>query len=129
MGILGFVGKVAGTAVLTATGVASAVFERAAEMTGNETVAELATSGKEASFGTIKSMWGGSESDALGTLNEEDAAQRELRNRIQRYNGEISQLKTMASAAKQAGNDEQYNYYTERAAALREEVDALKSEY
>ena len=128
MGLLKFAAKVAGSAALVATGVASTIFERASEMSGNDAAAGYAAAGREKSFEMIKNLWASNDGDDDELLDESDAERVELQKEISRYRSEISTLKSHASAAKKAGNEEKYSYYMERIDDLKGRIEALKEE-
>ena len=58
MGLLKGCLKVVGSAVLTATGTASAILKGCADATGAEGLSDLLGAAKDASFDGIRNMWG-----------------------------------------------------------------------
>ena len=135
MGLLGFVGKVAGSAVLTATGLAAGIVGKMGENIGNDTLSELGKSGMSGSFGLIKNMWGDTDTqddedgEYEGTrqeLSEEEQRAAEIREATRPLWRQVNQYRKLAKAAKNSGNDEKYEEYMAKINNLRDEIAEIK---
>ena len=110
MGILKGVGKVLGTTVLGATGIASSVLKGMFDTVGVELGSEIFGAAKDASFNGIRSMWGGEISDGANEkldnyeANSEEAARRKM----------AQTAKRAADLAKKNGDMEKYEKYMEQ---------------
>lgn len=118
MGLFSIVAKIAGTAVLGATGTASAVLKSLAEVSGVDIGSELFGAAKDASFNGIKQMWASDDEkqmEEFGNLtdNYSNGVENSTRSAM------ASTARRMAEAAKQAGDMEKYEKYMEKYRDLR----------
>ena len=97
MGIIKGIGKVLGTTVLGATGVASTVLKEMFDTAGVEVGSEIFGAAKDASFNGIRNIWG-----AEPPAEEEYADERDAR--IAATKEEIRKLKVKAYKSKDYAN-------------------------
>ena len=124
MGLLKFVGKTIGTATLVVTGTASAVVRKVANMADNSELESIFGRAQDASFNKIKDMWTTDERKDDKYYNNQETKSEE-----RSYNAKLNaanQYRTMAEAAKKAGNHEKYNLYMDKYRTLKEEADSHK---
>lgn len=121
MGIIKGIGKVLGTAVLGATGVASTVLKGVFDTAGVELGSEVFGAAKDASFNGIRNMWG-SESSEEEYVTEEEAEVAELAEEKRKLKVQALRCKDMA---KKATNEEMRQKFMDRYEALMEEANNL----
>lgn len=97
MGIIKGIGKVLGTTVLGATGVASTVLKGMFDTVGVELGSEIFGAAKDASFNGIRNMWGTEAPEPEEYASEEDE-------RIAGIKEEIRKLKVQALKCKDLAN-------------------------
>lgn len=110
MGIIKGIGKVLGTAVLGATGVASTVLKGVFDTAGVELGSEVFGAAKDASFNGIRNMWDSEKAQDNISKTEmqsyavEDAARRKMADTAYK----------MAQTAKRNGDMDKYETYMEK---------------
>ena len=118
MGLIKGIFKVAGSVVLTATGLASGIAEGLCSAVGGDDLASLFAQGKDASFNGIKNMW--SDSSGSETFNEKiddfssgiaDSTCDKMADTAKRA-AEIA--KQHAERAKQQGDQDKYAYFQDK---------------
>jgi hypothetical protein len=111
MGLIKGIFKVVGSAVLTATGVASGIVEGVCSAAGGDELASLFAQGKEASFNGIKNMW------------DESSHSEEFDEKVDNFSSGIADstrskmadtAKRAAELAKQNGDMEKYDHFMEQ---------------
>lgn len=107
MGIIKGIGKVLGTAVLGATGVASTVLKGVFDTVGVELGSEVFGAAKDASFNGIRNMWDGENAQdniskaEMRSYAVEDATRRKMADTAYK----------MAQTAKRNGDMDKYETY------------------
>ena len=112
--------KVAGTVALTATGTASALLRKSADVAGFDLGSDLFGATQGASFDGIKKIWGSSSEP----LSEGDYLRKQA---IEKYSA-ASHCREMAEAARKAGNTEKEELYMSRYEDLMEQYRTLDEE-
>ncbi len=107
MGIIKGIGKVLGTTVLGATGVASSVLKGVFDTAGVELGSEIFGAAQEASFNGIRCMWDGEEAQERIEHAQNDAYRLEEGSR----RAMADTAYRMAKIAKQNGDMEKYETY------------------
>ena len=103
MGIIKGIGKVLGTTILGATGVASAVLKGMCDTVGVEIGSELFGAAKDASFSGIRNMWVGEEPEPAEYLTEEDERIAGIKEEIRKMKVQALRCKDMAEKATDEG--------------------------
>lgn len=112
--------KVAGTVALSATGTASAILRKSADVAGFDLGSDLFGATQDASFESIKKIWGSSSEP----LSEGDYLHKQATEKI----SAASHCREMAEAARKAGNTEKEEQYLRRYEDLMEQYRALIEE-
>ncbi len=107
MGIIKGCAKLVGSAVLSATGIASTVLKGVSDTVGLEIGSELFGAAKEASFNGIRSMWGGE--TAQETIDKAEAKSYDVEDATRRKLADTAYQ--MAQNAKRNGDMEKYETY------------------
>ena len=127
MGILKTIGKVTGTAVLSATWLASGILKKASDTAGFELGSELFGAGNDASANGIKRLWNKQDSEP-SSASEGDEEIALLKEERHKKRVAAANIREMAIAAQKAGNDEKYNSLMGRYNDLMAEVSLYDEE-
>ena len=123
MGIIKGIGKVLGTTVLGATGVASTVLKGIFDTAGVEIGSEIFGAAKDASFNGIRSIWGAEPPEADVYLSEEEERVAGITEEIRKLKAQALRCKDMAQ--KSSDENARQNFMA-RYESLMEEIQYLQ---
>lgn len=124
LGIIKGVGKLLGTTVLGATGVASAVLKSVFDTAGVDVGSEVFGAVKDASFNGIRNMWDIEAPEAEEYVSEEDARIAGIKEEIRKLKAQALKCKGLAS---KAADEHIRENFMNRYQSLMEEADYLQA--
>lgn len=122
MGIIKGIGKVLGTTVLGATGVASTVLKEMCDTVGVDIGSEIFGAAKDASFNGIRNMWGAEPPEEEEYLTEEEAEAAAIEKEKHRLKVLAYRCKDMA---RKATDEDVRQKFMDRYEELMDQVDSM----
>lgn len=122
MGIIKGIGKVLGTTVLGATGVASTVLKGIFDTAGVEIGSKIFGAAKDASFNGICSIWGAEPPEEEVYLTEEEAERAAIKE--EKHNLKVQALRCKDMARK-APNEEMRQKFLDRYESLMDQANSM----